>query len=261
MVMEEELEESISKIILKKSLEDWLDFSSCDVVIVGAGPSGLTAAKYLAENGLKTVVFERRLTFGGGISGGGMLFHKVVVEKDALDIIKEFKIKYEESGVKGLYVVSASELVAKLASGAIDAGARIIHGVTVEDVIFRRNPIRIVGVVVQWSAVFLAGLHVDPLFVKCKAVVDATGHDAEVLNIVSKRIHEVNLKLKGHESAYAIEGEKSVVERTGRVIPGLYATGMAVATLYGLPRMGPIIGGMLLSGKRVAEVIIKDLKG
>ncbi|MEM0016054.1 MAG: ribose 1,5-bisphosphate isomerase, partial [Saccharolobus sp.] len=34
---------------------------------------------------------------------------------------------------------------------------------------------------------------------------------------------------------------------------------MAVAEVKGLPRMGPIFGAMVLSGKAVAEQIIKDI--
>jgi thiamine thiazole synthase len=35
---------------------------------------------------------------------------------------------------------------------------------------------------------------------------------------------------------------------------------MAVAAIYNLPRMGPIFGGMLLSGKKIAEIIYNDIK-
>jgi thiamine thiazole synthase len=53
--------------------------------------------------------------------------------------------------------------------------------------------------------------------------------------------------------------EQGVVERAGEVFPGLYVAGMSVCTTYRLPRMGPIFGGMLRSGRRVAELIREQL--
>lgn len=254
------LESKITKLIIEYSLRDWLDLTEdVDIVIVGAGPSGLTAAKYLADKGYRIVVFERRLSFGGGIGGGGMLFHKIVVEESAKSILDDFKIRYSRTE-NNLYIVDAAEFMAKLATGAIDAGAKIIHGVNVEDVIYRPSPLRITGVAIQWNAVVLSGLHVDPIFIESKAVVDATGHDAEVISIAARKIPELGIVLKGEKSAHAEEGEKLVIEKTGRVIPGLYVTGMAVAALHGLPRMGPIFGGMIISGKKVADIIDQDLK-
>jgi thiamine thiazole synthase len=254
------LEERISRAIMRGAMSDWLKLSSVDVIITGAGPSGMVAAKYIAENGLSAVVFERRLSFGGGIGGGGMLFHKIAVDGSATMILRDFGVRFERDAEEDLYVLDASELMAKLAAGAIDAGAKIILGVNVEDVIYRESPLRIEGVVIQWSAVTMSGLHVDPLFIRSRAVVDATGHDAEVLRIVAKKIPEAQLSIHGEKSAHSELSEKVVVEGTGRVLPGLYVAGMSTAALYGLPRMGPIFSSMLLSGKKVAEAILSDLK-
>lgn len=261
MDIKEVNEEIVTRYILKKSLEDWIDFAEQDAVIVGAGPAGLSAARYLAQAGFRTLLVERRLSFGGGIGGGGMLFHRIIVEKPADEIIKEIKCHYEEVE-NGVYIVNSAELIAKLASAAIDAGARILLGVTVDDVVYRHkgSEFQVVGVVLQWTAVTMSGLHVDPLAIKCKAVVDATGHDAEVLTIVSRKIPELGLEIRGEKSMWTSEGERQVLSNTGMVAPGLYAAGMAVATLKQAPRMGPIFGSMLLSGKKVAEEIIKNLK-
>ena len=57
----------------------------------------------------------------------------------------------------------------------------------------------------------------------------------------------------------ATAGESFVVDRAGEVFPGLWISGMSVSATLGGPRMGPIFGGMLLSGKRVAEAIITAL--
>jgi len=45
--MSGDLEVRVTKLIIKHAMEDWLSLNPVDVVIVGAGPSGLTAAKYI----------------------------------------------------------------------------------------------------------------------------------------------------------------------------------------------------------------------
>ncbi|MEM2926896.1 MAG: sulfide-dependent adenosine diphosphate thiazole synthase [Candidatus Bathyarchaeia archaeon] len=253
-------EDLITRIVLQKSLEDLIGLANTDVIVVGAGPSGLTAARYLGKGGLKVVVLERRLSFGGGIGGGGMLFHKIVVQSPAEEVLRDFGCRLEEVG-EGFFVVDAAEMMAKLATGAIDAGAKIMLGITVDDLVFRSPPPEIKGVVVQWTSVVMAGLHVDPLALRSKAVIDCTGHDAEVLSVASKKIPELQLGIPGEKAMWASMGEECVVEKTGEVCPGLFVAGMAVAALHGTPRMGPIFGGMLLSGRKVANLLIEKLKG
>jgi thiamine thiazole synthase len=88
-------------------------------------------------------------------------------------------------------------------------------------------------------------------------VLDATGHDACVV----KKLEERGLiKTKGFGAMWVERSEDLVVEHTSEVHPGLVVCGMAVATTFGLPRMGPTFGGMLLSGQRAAEVILKSLQ-
>ena len=58
----------------------------------------------------------------------------------------------------------------------------------------------------------------------------------------------------------ALAGEAFVVERAGEVYPGLWVTGMSVSATFSGPRMGPIFGGMLLSGERVAQQVADTLK-
>ncbi|MCY0850565.1 sulfide-dependent adenosine diphosphate thiazole synthase [Sulfuracidifex metallicus] len=252
-------EKKISQYIIKYTMEDWMNIVDSDVVIVGAGPSGMTAGYYLAKAGKRVVVFERRLSFGGGIGGGAMNFHKVVIESPADEILKEIEVRMTEVE-SGVFIVDTAEFMAKLGAAAVDAGVKILHGVTVDDVIFREDPLRVAGVAVEWTSTQMSGLHVDPLFVSAKAVLDATGHDAEIISVASRKLPELNVQIPGEKSAYSEIAEELVVVNSGKVAEGLYSSGMATAEVRGLPRMGPIFGAMLLSGRKVAEDILRDIR-
>lgn len=246
----------ITRLIVENFMHEFLQNIKIDVAIVGAGPSGLTAAKYLAKAGKKVVVFERKLSPGGGMWGGG-IGYPVIVLKQGEEILKEVGVKCIEK--EGYWIANSIEAVAKLVSAAIDAGAKIFNGMTVEDVIVKDK--KVSGVVVNWSAILDSNLHVDPISIESSIVIDATGHDCNVAKIVEKKygLNTPTGKIEGEKAMWAEEGERKTVENTGEIFPGLYVTGMAANAVMGAPRMGPIFGGMLLSGKKVAEMILEKI--
>lgn len=252
----------ITKLIINSYMRDLIDATDVDVIIAGAGPTGLTAAKYLAEGGAKTIIFERRLTTGGGCHGGGMMFNKIVVQREGKFILDDFGINSEEIE-EGYFVASSLETAAKLTAHAIDAGVKIFNLISVEDIMIREAD-KITGVVINWTAVEMAKLHIDPITIRSKYVVDATGHDAEICNIVLRKIPGARLetetgKIIGEKPMWSEVGEKMLLETTKEVYPGLYVAGMAANAVSGGPRMGPIFGGMMLSGRKVALDVLKKL--
>jgi thiamine thiazole synthase len=255
--MEARLENRTTKSILDAAHEFWCSLLHTEVAVVGAGPSGLTAARFLADRGVHVAVFERHLSFGGGIWGGGMGQPEVVVEKDACGILDQFGIRYKNVGEMGLCTVGSVELAAKLGVGAIDAGVKIVTAIEVEDVVLRDNTVA--GIVVNSTAITRAGLHIDPLAFCTDYVVDATGHEASVASLLARKNPNVELHVHGERSMRAADGETMLVENTREVYPGLYVTGMAANSVYGAPRMGALFGGMLLSGKKCADEIAKRL--
>ncbi len=253
---------TISKAITESFVKDFLEAMEVDVAIGGAGPAGMTAAYYLAKGGIKTVIFERNLRPGGGMPGGGMMFNAIVVQEEAKGILDEFDIRTEEYE-KGYYVADSVEASSGICFKTIQAGAKIFNLISIEDVMVRGNG-RITGLVLNWSAVTLAGLHVDPLSIRSRVVIDATGHASEICHIV---VNKLGGKLRtegggvmGEKSMWAEMAESKIMENTKEVYPGLIVTGMAANAVYGTPRMGPIFGGMLLSGKRAAEVALEILQ-
>ena len=247
----------VTRGIVEGFTRDFLKSLQLDVAIAGGGPSGMTCAYFLAKEGFNVAVFERNLHVGGGMWGGGMLFPRIVIQQEALDVISAFGVRLEPFH-KGYFVGDSVETVSKCTAAAIDAGVRIWVGVAVEDVLIREED-RIAGVVLNWRAVELANLHVDPLAIESKVVVDATGHDANVVRTVERKIPGARLFTEsggvvGEKPMWADVGESEIVHNTRQVYPGLFVSGMAANTVYGSPRMGAIFGGMFLSGKKAAEL-------
>jgi len=133
---------------------------------------------------------------------------------------------------------------------------------SVEVVVLKNDVVS--GVVVNWTPVLREGLHVDPLNIMSKCVIDGTGHDSEICKVVARKngiqLDTVTGGVVGEKSLDVAEGERMVVEGTREIYAGLYVCGMASSAVAGTPRMGPIFGGMLLSGKKVADLIIDKLK-
>jgi len=173
---------TISKAITESFMKDFLEMLEVEVAIGGAGPAGMTAAYYLAKDGVKTVVFERHLRVGGGMPGGGMMFNRIVVQEEGKRLLDEFDVRTREYE-RGYYIADSLEVTSTICSKAIKAGVKIFNLISVEDVMIREDD-RITGLVVNWSAVSLSGLHVDPLAMRAKVVIDATGHASEICHIV-----------------------------------------------------------------------------
>ena len=246
------IETKVSQGIISTYFEKLEKNLDLDVAIVGGGPSGIVAAYYLAKAGLKVAQFDRKLAPGGGMWGGAMMFNQIVIQEEAMDIVREFEINHAPFA-DGLYVMDSVESTSSLLYHAVHAGATIFNCYSVEDVIFKNNQVS--GVVVNWTPVLREGLHVDP---------DGTGHDSEIAATVARkngiRLATETGAVIGERSLDVVAGEEEVVNGTKEIYPGLYVCGMAASAVSGTPRMGPIFGGMLMSVKKVADEIIARLK-
>jgi len=227
-----------------------------DCIVVGGGPAGLMCARELSLQGKKVVLIERNNYLGGGFWMGGYLMNKITVGKEAKDILEEMGVSLY-SIKEDIYVADSILACSSLIKKTLEAGVKVLNMTYVEDVILKSK--RVCGVVINWTPVQFLPSPVkclDPVALESKVVVDATGHEAQVCNKLSSR---GLLSVKGEGPMWVDVSEKAVVEYTGEVFKGLVVCGMAVCSVFGLPRMGPIFGGMLLSGKKASRIILQEL--
>jgi thiamine thiazole synthase len=255
----------ISRAIVETYFKKLQEAMELDVALVGGGPANLVCGTLLAERGIKAALFESKLSPGGGMWGGGMMFNEIVVQESALHLLEQFGIAYKKHD-QDYYTADSVESTSTLISRCVQAGTKIFNLIQVVDVMFREadGRKRLNGLVLQWTPVDRMGLHVDPLTIRADHIVDGTGHPAEVCAIVAKKM-DVKLDtptggVVGEMSMWADRAEELTLENTVELFPGLFVAGMAANAAKGAPRMGPVFGGMLLSGERMASMLIQAIK-
>ena len=159
-----------------------------------------------------------------------------------------------------MFMVDPPHATGALIAAAYSAGAKIMNLTRVVDLILRGDGL-LEGVVVNSTTAEMAGhdiIHVDPIALESKIVVDATGHDAVVVDLLNKR--GLYRQVPGNGAMWVSRSEEEVMDRTGEVFANCFVIGLAVAAVFGTPRMGPAFGSMLLSGRYGAELIMNKLK-
>ncbi|MGC4096480.1 MAG: sulfide-dependent adenosine diphosphate thiazole synthase [Nitrospira sp.] len=254
-------ERDITRQIAREYYKEFDQLIESDVIIVGAGPSGLICAHDLATMGFRTLLVEQSLALGGGFWSGGYLMNKATICEPANEILEEIGVPCKKiKECEGMYMVDPPHATGALIAAAYKAGAKIMNLTRVVDLILRHDGL-LEGVVVNSTTVEMAGhdmIHVDPIALESQIVVDATGHDAVLVDLLHKR--DRYNKVPGNGAMWVARSEEEVMERTGEVYPNCFVIGLAVAAVYGTPRMGPAFGSMLLSGRYGAELIKKKLK-
>ena len=234
-----------------------VDRAKSDVIIIGAGPAGLTAGRELSSMGFKVLIIEQNNYLGGGYWLGGYMMNPVTVREPAQKIWDELGIPYKKVS-DGLYLTPGPHAVSKLIAGACDAGVKFLNLTKFDDLVLKNG--RVSGIVVNWMPVSALPRNitcVDPVAFEAKMIIYASGHDSvAVKRLVDRKLVE----WKGMNPMWVNEGEEHVVEKTGEIYPGLVVAGMSVTETHGLARMGPTFGSMLFSGKKAAEITASKIK-
>ena len=95
-IFSEVSESEITRTITSMFNDTLQEYSQSDVIVIGGGPAGLTAARGLANNGIKTLVIEQNNYLGGGYWVGGYMMNPVTVRAPAQMVWEELGVRVQE---------------------------------------------------------------------------------------------------------------------------------------------------------------------
>ncbi len=153
-----------------------------DVVVVGAGPAGSTAARFAAKEGAKVLMLEKDREVGVPVRCGEAVNHEGLIQflepdkKFVAAEIRNFKLvapngKVVKPNIDGVgYVLDRKVFDYELARIAADEGAEVVTKAYVDGIV--RNNGSIAGVNVQY--------HGDRLTIKSRIVIGADGVESRI---------------------------------------------------------------------------------
>src|SRR5437899_12173375 len=85
-------ERDITRQIAREYYKEFDQLIESDVIVVGAGPSGLICARDLAAMGFRTLIVEQALALGGGFWSGGYLMNKATICAPSNECLEELGV-------------------------------------------------------------------------------------------------------------------------------------------------------------------------
>ncbi|HUI29171.1 MAG TPA: NAD(P)/FAD-dependent oxidoreductase [Candidatus Acidoferrales bacterium] len=155
---------------------------SYDVIVVGAGPAGSTAARYATQGGAKVLMLEKDREVGVPVRCGEAVDHEGLIQflqpdkKFIAAEIKDFKLvapngKVVKPNIDGVgYILNRKIFDYELARIAADDGAEVVTKAYVDGI--TRNNGTVTGVSVQY--------HGERLTIKSKIVIGADGVESRI---------------------------------------------------------------------------------